>query len=104
MLETDVISCPICLSVPVAARITKCGHIFCYACILRYISVNEENKPWCRCPLCGDIAYSKDLRALRVSHIAALKEDGLMQMRLMKRPNVSNWRYLLSAESTNNNA
>ena len=37
--------CPICLSQPVAARCTPCGHIFCAACIARHIhSVKEKQR------------------------------------------------------------
>ncbi|MCO5613931.1 hypothetical protein L7F22_068211 [Adiantum nelumboides] len=34
-------SCPICLSRPTAPRMTKCGHVYCYPCILHYLSVHE---------------------------------------------------------------
>lgn len=34
-------SCPICLSSPTAPRMTKCGHVFCFPCILHYLSVHE---------------------------------------------------------------
>ncbi|KAI8048104.1 hypothetical protein BDF22DRAFT_703939 [Syncephalis plumigaleata] len=32
--------CPICLSKPVAPRVTRCGHIFCFSCILRYLATD----------------------------------------------------------------
>lgn len=34
-------SCPICLSRPTAPRMTKCGHVYCYPCILHYLSVHD---------------------------------------------------------------
>lgn len=34
-------SCPICLSLPTAPRMTKCGHVYCYPCILHYLSVHD---------------------------------------------------------------
>ena len=34
--EEDLSSCPICRSDFVAPRITKCGHVFCFPCILRH--------------------------------------------------------------------
>src|SRR5207249_2267304 len=49
--------CPICLETPVAAKITKCGHIFCYPCILHYLSIGERS--WKRCPLCFESIFLK---------------------------------------------
>ncbi|CEH18361.1 Predicted E3 ubiquitin ligase [Ceraceosorus bombacis] len=41
-LEThEGASCPICLSPPTAPRMTKCGHVFCYPCILHYLSTPD---------------------------------------------------------------
>lgn len=34
-------TCPICLSEPTAPRMTKCGHVFCYPCILHYLMVHD---------------------------------------------------------------
>jgi hypothetical protein len=34
-------ACPICLSPPTAPRMTKCGHVFCYPCILHYLTIHE---------------------------------------------------------------
>lgn len=43
--------CPICLEVPIAPRITKCGHgPFCFVCILRHL----RGEAYARCPLCFD--------------------------------------------------
>lgn len=42
--------CPICLTPPRAARITKCGHIFCLPCVLHYLSYSPKGTlPTC-CP------------------------------------------------------
>lgn len=44
-------TCPICLGVPVAPRVTKCGHgPFCLVCILRHLNGEAS----ARCPLCFD--------------------------------------------------
>lgn len=70
--QTQATSCPICLSMPVAPRMAKCGHIFCFPCLIRYMhSTDEENpvpekKPrWKKCPICWDTIYISDTRPVR---------------------------------------
>ncbi|CBQ73010.1 conserved hypothetical protein [Sporisorium reilianum SRZ2] len=72
-------ACPICLSPPTAPRMTKCGHVFCYPCILHYLTLKDDDsksKPsvptlqpstqkWRRCPICWDAVYARDLKAVR---------------------------------------
>eukprot|EP01027_Heterolobosea_sp_BB2_P008031 GEZU01011920.1.p1 GENE.GEZU01011920.1~~GEZU01011920.1.p1 ORF type:complete len:159 (-),score=31.53 GEZU01011920.1:29-505(-) len=31
---------------------TKCGHIFCYSCILHYLTYTDKN--WIKCPMCSE--------------------------------------------------
>ncbi|KAK0465480.1 uncharacterized protein EV420DRAFT_1514554 [Desarmillaria tabescens] len=54
-------TCPICLSPPTASRMTKCGHVFCYPCILHYLSTSENK--WARCPICFDSVNDKQLKS-----------------------------------------
>ncbi|KAF9971632.1 hypothetical protein BGZ73_005405 [Actinomortierella ambigua] len=61
-------ACPICLQPPVAARITKCGHVYCFGCVLHYLALNETNKSWRKCPICWDAIYEKDLKSVRPIH------------------------------------
>ncbi|KAL1921778.1 uncharacterized protein VTP21DRAFT_10420 [Calcarisporiella thermophila] len=59
-------NCPICLTTPLSAgRITKCGHTFCFPCILHYLDINETKKAWRKCPICWDAIYVKDLKCVR---------------------------------------
>ncbi len=57
---------------------TKCGHVFCYPCILHYLTLKEDDKgrptaptlqapaqKWRRCPICWDAVYARDLKAVR---------------------------------------
>ncbi|KAJ3110830.1 RING finger protein 10 [Phlyctochytrium bullatum] len=60
--------CPICLSEPMAPRMTRCGHVYCFPCILHYLSLDESSK-WVKCPLCHDAIYGKDLKSARFIHI-----------------------------------
>lgn len=52
--------CPICLGAPVAAKMTKCGHIYCWSCILHYLALSDNaSRP---CPICYESVGSKDLK------------------------------------------
>ncbi|KAJ2162445.1 hypothetical protein GGF46_000686 [Coemansia sp. RSA 552] len=52
-VATETVSCPICLSPPTAARVTKCGHVFCLACILRHITYSgAKQQGTTACPIC----------------------------------------------------
>lgn len=97
-------SCPICLQPPVAPRITKCGHVYCFSCILHYLALSESNKAWRKCPICWDAIYEKDLKSVRSVHeehdlydqgekeIAkqiASKQEVHLEMRLIQRSLVS---------------
>ena len=56
--------CPICMEPAgfmVAPRVTKCGHLFCYACLLQYLDFEKEYA-WKKCPLCSDPIYKRDIR------------------------------------------
>ncbi|KAL6866260.1 hypothetical protein ACO1O0_002367 [Amphichorda felina] len=70
---SQVTSCPICLSEPVAPRMAKCGHIFCLPCLIRFMnssSSDEASKPgkgpkWKSCPICEDTIYLHEVRPVR---------------------------------------
>jgi hypothetical protein len=81
-------SCPICLSKPVAARMTKCGHvsqpsapmkicayrqIFCFPCILHFIQLSDIPKS-ARCPICGDTIHEGMLKSVKY-----LDADAMLQ-------------------------
>jgi Zinc finger, C3HC4 type (RING finger) len=53
-------SCPICLGEPVAPRVAKCGHVYCWTCMLQYISLGE--KKWRKCPICYEAINPVDLK------------------------------------------
>ncbi|KAF9556400.1 hypothetical protein CPC08DRAFT_711230 [Agrocybe pediades] len=56
-------TCPICLSPPTAPRMTKCGHIFCFPCILHYLSTSANK--WARCPICFDSVHERQLKSVK---------------------------------------
>lgn len=39
------ITCPICMDKHVAPRLMRCGHVFCWPCILRYADSTNTEKP-----------------------------------------------------------
>ena len=57
---SGVPSCPICLYPPTAAKIAKCGHVFCWSCILHYLALSDD--AWRKCPICYDSIYKEDLK------------------------------------------
>ncbi|KAF8602332.1 hypothetical protein BDV93DRAFT_538386 [Ceratobasidium sp. AG-I] len=59
-----VTTCPICLSPPTAPRMTKCGHVYCFPCILHYLQTGDNTK-WNRCPICFDSVNEKQLKCVR---------------------------------------
>lgn len=61
--EEGFTTCPICLAPPTAPRMTKCGHVFCFPCILHLLGT-AENK-WVRCPVCFDSVNEKYLKAVK---------------------------------------
>ncbi|WWD22102.1 hypothetical protein CI109_106591 [Kwoniella shandongensis] len=63
--------CPICLGKPIAGRMTKCGHIFCFPCILHYIQLSDIPKS-AKCPICGDTVHSSMLKSVKYLDAAAM--------------------------------
>ncbi|KAK2723692.1 hypothetical protein QYM36_002136, partial [Artemia franciscana] len=54
--------CQICLYPPIAAKMTRCGHIYCWACVLELIETNDEASG-CSCAVCKDNVYKEDLKS-----------------------------------------
>ncbi|KAF8808007.1 hypothetical protein BYT27DRAFT_7139655 [Phlegmacium glaucopus] len=61
--EEGYTTCPICLSPPTAPRMTKCGHVFCFPCILHYLSTSDNK--WARCPICFDSVNERQLKTVK---------------------------------------
>ncbi|KAF3483530.1 RING finger domain-containing protein [Arthroderma uncinatum] len=90
-------NCPICLCVPVAPRMAKCGHIFCLPCLIRFLQTIDDQDPppvkrarWKKCPICWDPIYMSETRCVRWysgQQIDTLMEGGDVFLRLvMRRP------------------
>uniref|UniRef100_UPI00398F2EB0 E3 ubiquitin-protein ligase RNF10 isoform X1 n=1 Tax=Pristiophorus japonicus TaxID=55135 RepID=UPI00398F2EB0 len=79
----EVPSCPICLYPPSAAKITRCGHIYCWACILHYLSLSE--KTWGKCPICYEAVHTKDLKSVVAMETHQYSVEDMITMQLMRR-------------------
>ncbi|XP_039265012.2 E3 ubiquitin-protein ligase RNF10-like [Styela clava] len=78
--------CPICLYPPSVAKITKCGHIYCWPCILHYLAL-EDKKSGCReCPICQVDVRNEDLRSVVIEEEAILLIGSEITMELLYRP------------------
>ena len=75
--------CPICLSPPCAAKMTKCGHVFCWSCVLQYLALGERK--WRRCPICYEAVYAADLRSVAVQQVPRYTEGETVTLRLLER-------------------
>ncbi|KAG0147818.1 hypothetical protein CROQUDRAFT_76101 [Cronartium quercuum f. sp. fusiforme G11] len=101
--------CPICLSNPISPRITKCGHIFCYSCLLHYLDQTEKEEKGIgrKCPVCNEhIIFKKDLKSLKYIHVHELNQNQSFSFELIHRfdqnilalPKSSNWSYLFEQQ------
>jgi len=60
---TDVVpNCPICLYPPKAAKLARCGHVFCWPCILHYLALSDQT--WRKCPICYESIHRHDLKSV----------------------------------------
>lgn len=93
--DTQLASCPICLSTPVAPRMAKCGHIFCLPCLIRYMhstdetsAAQEKRARWKKCPICEDSIYVSETRPVRWfvgQEASMLREGGDVLLKLLMR-------------------
>ncbi|KAI0974187.1 hypothetical protein F4678DRAFT_401911 [Xylaria arbuscula] len=70
--KSQTTSCPICFCDPVAARMARCGHIFCLPCLMRFMNSTNEDEPstrkearWKKCPICDDSFRLSEVRPVR---------------------------------------
>eukprot|EP00727_Mastigamoeba_balamuthi_P014835 m51a1_g9978 hypothetical protein (1657) ;mRNA; r:92-9317 len=80
---------PICLSEPVAGKSAKCGHVFCWPCVLRHASSAAERERVAGCPICGEPFRPADLRSARVQAVPRANPGERVRMTLLRRLNGS---------------
>jgi len=84
LLQNQPPSCPICLSLPTAAQITRCGHVFCWPCMLHYLALSDD--PWRKCPICFEAVHRRQLRSARFfAPERNFQENSTVTLQLMRR-------------------
>lgn len=79
----ESLSCPICLYPPTAAKMTRCGHVYCWHCILHYLSLSD--KSWRTCPICYEFIQKSDLKSVKEITQSTLNLGDIITLRLMRR-------------------
>lgn len=79
----SVPSCPICLYPPKAAKISRCGHVFCWPCILHYLALSDEK--WRKCPICFEAIHKADLKSVISNAWQEFQVNDTIELSLMRR-------------------
>lgn len=87
ILSAEEPKCPICLYPPVAAKMTKCGHVYCWPCILHYLALSD--KTWRKCPICYDAIHVPDLRSAVSKPFHSYAMGEFVTFQLMRREKTS---------------
>ncbi|GKZ01459.1 hypothetical protein MPSEU_001096500 [Mayamaea pseudoterrestris] len=67
-------ACPICLDEFTCARITKCGHVFCLACLMHHIhsvAQTNMNNAAPKCPCCAVPTCLSDVRPVLLQSVTS---------------------------------
>lgn len=99
-------ACCICMSTLLIPQATKCGHIYCFTCVLRYLFYDDGESnyiaPSQKCPLCSQYISLKDLRPFQfLPDVAPAEEGKEFSLRLMSIEKGS--MFAKVARSSNNN-
>lgn len=82
--NSEELCCPICLCPPIAAKITRCGHIYCWSCILHYLALSDEQSR--SCPICFENIQEKKLKSVLILKKVDFVANTFMTFTLMKAP------------------
>eukprot|EP00039_Didymoeca_costata_P010139 m.135992 g.135992 ORF g.135992 m.135992 type:complete len:755 (-) comp14720_c0_seq3:1292-3556(-) len=83
-------TCPICLDPPIAAKITKCGHIYCWHCILHHLALTDSPRRT-NCPICEEYVDDSDLRSVQWRVITPPAVGKSFELSLLKRSKESSF-------------
>lgn len=81
--SVEKLSCPICLYSPVCAKMTRCGHVYCWPCILHYLALSDKTSR--NCPICFESVERQDLKSVIPVTYNQFSVGQEMTLRLMKR-------------------
>ncbi|KAJ8680100.1 hypothetical protein QAD02_015887 [Eretmocerus hayati] len=81
--SSDNLSCPICLCSPVAGKMTRCGHVYCWPCVLHYLALSD--KSWRKCPICYESVHKTDLKSVVEITENIVNIGDQISLRLMRR-------------------
>ncbi|XP_034590263.1 uncharacterized protein [Setaria viridis] len=82
------VQCPICLESPLCPQITSCGHIYCFPCILRYLTMGKEDykgECWKKCPLCFMMVSTKELYTIHITQVQHFRAGDVASFTLLSR-------------------
>lgn len=79
----ELVQCPICLYPPTTAKITRCGHVYCWKCILHYLHLGE--KTWRKCPICHESIHPDGLKSVVACQKKKYERNSTITLTLMKR-------------------
>ena len=82
------VQCPICLESPLCPQITSCGHIYCFPCILRYLTMDKEDykgECWKKCPLCFMMVSTKELYTIHITQVQNFRAGDIATFTLLSR-------------------
>ncbi|CAN6238248.1 unnamed protein product [Urochloa humidicola] len=82
------VQCPICLESPLCPQITSCGHIYCFPCILRYLTMGKEDykgECWKKCPLCFMMVSTKELYTIHITQVQQFRAGDAATFTLLSR-------------------
>jgi hypothetical protein len=85
--------CPICLEQPpLCPRVTTCGHVFCYTCLMRYLSYAEEHhlqkdsgKVVKKCPVCSELISLDTCKSVEWRVNREIRAGQILNFDLIKR-------------------
>ena len=77
-------ACPICLDANlIAPRVSRCGHCFCFPCVLQYLSHGERQDK--RCPVCFDTVKANGLKPVEIVKTKSVSEGYTATFTLVRR-------------------
>ncbi len=99
--STSNTSCAICLGEYIAPRITQCGHVFCYPCMLRHLH-SSEGSSMGKCPCCYHWVQKHELRPVEFVTVQTPEVSTIMEFRKLYRHRGCNAPFIPYSNSNSN--